>query len=103
MAFGITREELLQWKNKVRQGEIAFLTHFWLDDRFPEAKTVTKVGCSNLERLIAWGQQYELKKAWIDNRNYYPHFDLVGERQILILKKENQWDQIHRFRLIHTL
>lgn len=103
MAFGITREELLQWKNKVRQGEIAFLTHFWLDERFPEAKTVTKVGCSNIERLIAWGQQYELKKTWIDNRNHYPHFDLVGERQILILKKENQWEQIERFRLIHTL
>ncbi len=42
MAFGVKREELNRWKQAVKRGEIAFLTHYWLDDRFPEAKTVTK-------------------------------------------------------------
>ena len=39
MAFGITRKELGRWKRDVSEGKIAFLTHYWLDDRFPEAKT----------------------------------------------------------------
>ncbi|MFA8439509.1 hypothetical protein [Pueribacillus sp. YX66] len=100
MAFGITRSELSKWKYKVLQGEIAFLTHYWFDERFPEANTVTKVGCIDIERLIYWGKQYNLKDSWIDRRNAFPHFDLIGERQIFILKKEKQWDQIHRFQLI---
>lgn len=43
MAFGTNRTELSAWKRAVRAGEIAFLTHYWLDDRFPGCKTVTKV------------------------------------------------------------
>lgn len=35
MAFGINREELTRWKKAVSAGEIAFLTHYWLDPRFP--------------------------------------------------------------------
>ncbi|WP_147534716.1 hypothetical protein [Bacillus marasmi] len=89
MAFGIKRADLLEWKRKVAAGQIAFITHYWLDDRFPNSKTVTKVGCRNLDRLIQWGNQYGLKPEWIDNRNkLYPHFDLIGEVQIEILKKE---------------
>lgn len=103
MAFGITRKELSEWKNSVLKGEIAFLTHYWLDERFPEANTVTKVGCIDLERLTAWGRKYDLKESWIDQRNSFPHFDLIGERQIFILKKEKQWEHIRRFQLIrHT-
>ena len=30
MAFGIKKDELNEWKSKVRNGEIAFLTHYWL-------------------------------------------------------------------------
>lgn len=99
MAFGITRQELSDWKRKVLRGEIAFLTHYWLDERFPEAKTVTKVGCSDIERLIVWGKQYDLKPEWIDRKDSYPHFDLFGEKQVYILKKEGKWDHIYRFRL----
>ncbi|MCY8098432.1 hypothetical protein MOB81_20475, partial [Bacillus atrophaeus] len=33
MAFGIHRGELNRWKEAVKSGEIAFLTHYWLDDR----------------------------------------------------------------------
>lgn len=51
MAFGIKRKELVEWKKKVSQGEIAFLTHYWIDDRFPGMTTVTKVGCADLEKL----------------------------------------------------
>ncbi len=100
MAFGITREELAHWKNQVLRGEIAFLTHYWFDERFPEAKSVTKVGCIDIDRLIAWGKQYHLKESWIDRRNAYPHFDLIGEKQLSILIKEKKWDHIHRFQLI---
>lgn|SRR5690625_4846974 len=103
MAFGIIRQELLQWKQQVLQGEIAFLTHYWFDERFPEANTVTKVGCIDIERLIQWGKQYDLKEAWIDRRNSFPHFDLIGDKQILILKNENKWDHIHRFQLIRHI
>lgn len=95
MAFGIKRQDLLAWKQKIDRGEIAFLTHFWLDDRFPDSKTVTKVGCHNIERLAEWGLKYGLKREWIHHRpNGYSHFDLIGERQTEILKKEGQFDHI---------
>ena len=89
MAFGITRKELKDWKRKIDQGEIAFLTHFWIDDRFPESKTVTKVGCNDLDRLIHWGKQYGLKPEWLDIRkDGYSHFDLIGHKQKEILTNE---------------
>lgn len=97
MAFGISRKELEAWKEKVRRGEIAFLTHYWLDDRFPNAKTVTKVGCANIEKLIAWGKKYGIPEKYIDRRSDYPHFDLFGEKQYEILKAENLLSQLERF------
>ncbi|BCJ86895.1 hypothetical protein [Effusibacillus dendaii] len=102
MAFGINRQELNEWKRRVKQGEIAFLTHYWLDPRFPNCKTITKAGCLDVERLVEWGTQYGLKREWIDNRSGYPHFDLLGERQLMILKKENLWEQIVRFQLLDS-
>ncbi len=100
MAFGITREELLQWKAAVSRGEIAFLTHYWLDSRFPGYKTVTKVGCNNLATLSAWCEANGLNPRYIHNRRPFPHFDLVGAKQKEILQKENQWEQITRFGLL---
>ncbi|OIJ16801.1 hypothetical protein BKP37_04525 [Anaerobacillus alkalilacustris] len=97
MAFGIKREELIAWKEKVQRGEIAYLTHYWYDPRFPDCKTVTKVGCADLERLSNWGKQYNIPTKYIDNRSKYPHFDLLGIRQIEILTKENMLDQLSRF------
>lgn len=89
MAFGINRMQLREWKEKVDGGEIAFLTHYWLDDRFPSYKTVTKVGCNDLEKLKRWGEKYGLKAEWIHSRkDGYPHFDLIGEREREILEKE---------------
>ncbi|WP_449539804.1 hypothetical protein [Ferdinandcohnia sp. Marseille-Q9671] len=98
MAFGIKRKELIEWKEKVSQGEIAFLTHYWIDDRFPGAKTVTKVGCANIKTLIEWGQKYNIPSKYIHNRAGFPHFDLLGERQIEILKSENMLHQLERFK-----
>lgn len=95
MAFGITRKELLEWKAKIDQGEIAFLTHYWIDDRFPNCKTVTKVGCNDLDKLTNWGKRYNLKPEWIDKRkNGYSHFDLLGQKQIDILIKEGLTNHI---------
>lgn len=37
MAFGINRRQLLEWKKKASRGEIAFLTHYWLDSAFLNA------------------------------------------------------------------
>lgn len=79
--------------------EVAFLTHYWLDDRYPDVKTVTKAGCANIEKLAEWGKQYGLKKEWIDKRSEFPHFDLLGEKQIMILKQEKLSSHIKRFRL----
>jgi hypothetical protein len=95
MAFGIKRGDLLAWKRKIDNGDIAFLTHYWLDERFPGSKTVTKVGCHNLERLAKWGQQYGLKREWIHHRpGGYSHFDLIGDRQKEILQKEGLNDHL---------
>lgn len=96
MAFGIKRQELTSWKESVSRGEIAFLTHYWLDDRFPGCKTVTKVGCSDIKRLIQWGQQYGLKPEWIDHKKDYPHYDLFGQFQENILIKEGKLNQLKR-------
>ncbi|MGX6443342.1 hypothetical protein ACWM35_09005 [Neobacillus sp. K501] len=95
MAFGIKRHEIREWKRKIDAGEIAFLTHYWLDDRFPGCKTVTKVGCHDLDRLADWGKRYGLEKEWIHyRRDGYSHFDLIGERQREILRIEGLEDHI---------
>lgn len=95
LAFGINRQELKEWKRKIDSGDIAFLTHFWLDERFPGYKTVTKVGCHNLKKLADWGDKYGLKKEWIHHRrDGYSHFDLIGERQKDILDNEGLYHHI---------
>ncbi|CDQ19621.1 hypothetical protein SAMN05192559_104154 [Halobacillus karajensis] len=99
MAFGVKREELRNWKSKVKNGEIAILTHYWLDERFPDCDTVTKVGCNNMKKLKEWGEGYGLAPEWIHKDPQYPHFDLFGDRQVRILRKEQCWEQIDRFRL----
>ncbi|MBM7572139.1 hypothetical protein [Aquibacillus albus] len=99
MAFGINRAELYMWKELVYQGKVAFLTHYWLDPRFPNCKTVTKVGCSDLDKLIEWGKQYGLDPCWIHLDPRFPHYDLFGERQKHILMEEEQWEQISKFNL----
>lgn len=100
MAFGINRQELADWKKAVSAGEIAFLTHYWLDNRFPDCKTVTKAGCANLEKLAAWGAHYGLKREWIDMRDDFPHFDLFGEHEKRILLAEGLKSQLNRFNLL---
>lgn len=99
MAFGVKREELNAWKEAVSLGEIAFLTHFWLDPRFPGITTVTKVGCSDLQRLTSWCIEHDLPPQYIHNRSPFPHFDLLGPKQREILQQEELWDQLERFRL----
>ncbi|MCM3611179.1 hypothetical protein M4S82_07910 [Planococcus sp. MERTA32b] len=96
MAFGIKRAELECWKREVEAGNIAFLTHYWIDERFPGCSTVTKVGCCDLEKLKIWGRQYGLQPEWLDLRGNYPHFDLFGDRQKSILKAENLLEQVER-------
>lgn len=97
MAFGIKREELIQWKKTVARGEIAFLTHYWLDDRFPGVRTVTKVGCSDLDKLTQWCCDNGLNPRYIHHRPPFPHFDLLGPKQKEILKKEMLFEQLERF------
>lgn len=97
MAFGIKRDELIRWKQDVASGRIAFLTHYWLDERFPGCDTVTKAGCGDIEKLAAWGRQYGLQPEWMDLRGRYPHFDLFGSRQREILKAEGLISQLERF------
>ncbi|KAF6565707.1 hypothetical protein G9G63_04455 [Paenibacillus sp. EKM202P] len=97
MAFGITRQELLSWKREVSRGEIAFLTHYWLDDRFPGITTVTKVGCSDLDKLRLWCNHNGLDPQYIHQRQPYPHFDLIGTKQTEILRKYGMSEQLRRF------
>jgi len=99
MAFGVNRQQLAAWKSKVSRGEIAFLTHYWVDERFPGIRTVTKVGCRDIRKLRNWCLSHQLNPAYIHMRDEYPHFDLIGPRQKEILMKEQLWDQIERFKL----
>ncbi|GAB3066554.1 hypothetical protein [Virgibacillus ainsalahensis] len=99
MAFGVNRKELKEWKKNVENGHIAFLTHYWLDDRFPGCDTVTKVGCNDIKKLQAWGETYGLQPSWIHLDEKHPHFDLFGVHQKEILKREGQLDQMQRFKI----
>ncbi|RXZ77863.1 hypothetical protein EBB07_27740 [Paenibacillaceae bacterium] len=99
MAFGINRSEMNIWKDKVLSGEIAYLTHYWIDHRFPGIRTVTKVGCADLVKLGSWCEQHGLEPRYIHRREKFPHFDLFGRKQKEILIKEQQWEQINRFKL----
>lgn len=98
MAFGIKRSELLKWKDDVKQGKIAILTHYWEDNRFPNCTSVTKIGCSDIKKLIKWGELYGLCVKWI-HYSKYPHFDVFGDKQWEILCKEGKNEQIKRFKL----
>lgn len=98
MAFGINREELRQWKETVKANQIAIITHYWEDKRFPGSTSVTKIGCNDVDKLVTWGKKYGLKAAWIDY-NHYPHFDVFGEKQKEILQNEGLLNQIKRFNL----
>jgi hypothetical protein len=99
MAFGIERKELVEWKKKVSDGEITFLTHYWIDERFPNCTTVTKVGCCDIDKLINWGKKHNLKAEWIDKRSKFPHFDLLGSKQREILINENLTNHLKRFNI----
>ncbi|MFC5467992.1 hypothetical protein ACFPPD_04615 [Cohnella suwonensis] len=99
MAFGVKREELNAWKAAVSRGETAFLTHYWYDPRFPRFRTVTKVGNADLKRLEAWCAANGLNPRYIHNRPPFPHFDLIGDRQLAVLRRERLYDHIDRFRL----
>ncbi|GAA4855720.1 hypothetical protein GCM10023310_38390 [Paenibacillus vulneris] len=97
MAFGITRDELNDWKRRVAEGQIAFLTHYWYEPRFPEIKTVTKVGCSDLAELRSWCIKNGLNPDYIHHRDEYPHYDLIGSKQKDILIQEQLSEHIRRF------
>lgn len=99
MAFGISKMELRKWKQRVEKGEVAFLTHYWFDPRFPNCRTITKVGCSDRIKLIEWCRKYNLDPKYIHDRKRYPHFDLLGPRQKEILLNEGEWEQVRRFKL----
>lgn len=99
MAFGIDRTELIKWKNKIERGEVAILTHYWMDKRFPGCTSVTKVGCQNIATLVEWGNKYDLQPTWIHYHQRYPHFDLFGARQKHILMQEGLYNHIERFNL----
>jgi hypothetical protein len=99
VAFGIKREELAVWKNKVAAGEIAYLTHYWLEPRFPGITTVTKAGCRDIRKLSEWCRSNGLNPDYIHRREEYPHFDLIGSKQKEILMREQLWDHIERFKL----
>jgi len=99
MALGITREELNQWKAAVQRGEMAFLTHYWLDERFPGINTVTKAGCSDRDRLTQWCISNGLNPIYIHHREQYPHYDLIGAKQLEILQLEGLTSHIKRFKL----
>ncbi|MEK3886486.1 hypothetical protein [Bacillus sp. FSL K6-3431] len=95
MAFGISRKKLTDWKSAIDQGDVAFLTHFWIDERFPGITTVTKVGCSDERQLIEWGKMHGLKHEWIHFRpDGYSHFDLLGKKQVEVLTTEGLIEQL---------
>lgn len=101
MAFGIARHELNEWKNRVSRGEIAYLTHYWYEPRFPGIKTVTKVGCSDLNVLRRWCIDHGLNPEYIHLRSEFPHYDLIGSKQQEILLQEGLQDHLKRFGIVN--
>ncbi|EXX85783.1 hypothetical protein BG53_07230 [Paenibacillus darwinianus] len=99
MAFGLQRAELVEWKKRVAAGEIAYMTHYWLEARWPDSTTVTKVGCADLGKLSRWCRSNGLNPEYIHARDDYPHYDLIGSKQREILAREGLWEQIERFGL----
>lgn len=99
IAFGITRAELEAWKAAIDQGQIAYLTHYWRDARFPNSRTVTKVGCRDVNKLAAWCKAHHLNPKYIHVREKYPHFDLLGSYQYKVLQQLGLHDHIERFGL----
>lgn len=100
MALGVTRAQLVAWKAAVSAGEIAFLTHWWQDDRFEGISSITKVGCSDRAKLVAWGLQYGLQERYIDLKHEkFPHFDLFGDTQRYVLRAEGLIATIKQFNL----
>ncbi|WP_309118348.1 hypothetical protein [Paenibacillus sp.] len=97
MAFGVSREQLAAWKKDVAEGRIAFLTHYWLHPKVPGVTSVTKVGCSDLEKLRRWAVSHGLPPQYIHHRDSYPHYDIFGEMQAVILEREGQWEQLKKF------
>jgi len=97
MAFGVTREQLNEWKQQVARGQIAYLTHYWIHPRIPGIRSVTKVGCADVERLRRWAVSHGLPPQYIHHRESYPHYDIFGEKQAEILRKEGQWEQLRKF------
>jgi len=89
----------MAWKAAVEQGELAYLTHYWHDERFPNYKTVTKVGCSDLSKLTAWCKQFHLDPKYIHYRDRYPHFDLLGPYQYEVQKQLGLYNHIERFHI----
>lgn len=102
MAFGVKRDELERWKAKASSGEIAFLTHYWHEPRFKGINTVTKVGCDDLEKLADWCIANGLDPRYIHRRDPFPHFDLIGAKQVEILQREGVREQLERFKLLNS-
>ncbi|WP_028610337.1 hypothetical protein [Paenibacillus harenae] len=100
MAFGIKRAEMELWKQAVARGDIAYLTHYWIDPRFPGMRTVTKVGCADLDKLSRWCVDNGLNPRYIHARSEYPHFDLLGSKQRDVLLQANQMEQLRRFGML---
>ncbi|WP_425504003.1 hypothetical protein [Salicibibacter cibarius] len=98
MAFGIDKHELKKWKARAKAGEISVITHYWVDDRFPDCDSVTKVACGDYPKLVQWGKAYGLKEKWIHERGELSHFDLFGNHQRRVLLAEGLYDQWKRFR-----
>ncbi|MBM7632698.1 hypothetical protein [Geomicrobium sediminis] len=97
MAFGINKQELMQWKERAKQGEISILTHYWVDERFPGCDSVTKVACSDIEKLLQWGKSYGFRPEWVHERGELSHFDVFGDHQKHVLEREGLIEQYERF------
>lgn len=97
MAFGIDKYELNNWKARAKSGEIAIITHYWLDERFPDCDSVTKVACGNYQKLVQWGRAYGLREKWIHERGKLSHFDLFGDHQKRVLLAEGLHGQWKKF------
>lgn len=101
MAFGVKKNELKRYKKNVANNELAILTHYWSDDRFPDSNTVTKVAANDLETLKAWGKKLQLYDYMIDPESTkIPHFDLFGPIQVRVLKELKRWNMLNRFHLM---
>lgn len=63
-----------------REGNVVIYSHPWHSEKMGQAKVVTKIMCSDKEKLLSWGNKRGLPLRAFHDTKKMPHYDIWGER-----------------------